>query len=89
MVQAHQPGKVKFPDKRNREEYTFFQRYGLLFLIDSGMSKGIEESDSTGGALRIKNGNKAVVICANRTQKTLWERKTNSDHQTKECGEKP
>jgi hypothetical protein len=53
------------------------------------MSKGIEESDSTGGALRIKNGNKAVVICANRTQKTLWERKTNSDHQTKECGEKP
>lgn len=89
LVQGHQPGKVKFPDKRNREEYTFFQRYGLLFLIDSGMSKGIEESDSTGGAMRIKNGNKAVVICANRTQKTLWERKTNSDHQTKECGEKP
>ena len=61
----------------------------MLFLIDSGMSRGIEESDSTGGAMRIKNGNRAVVICANRTRKTLWKRKTNLDHQTIECGEKP
>jgi hypothetical protein len=89
LVQGHQPGKVKFPDGRKREEYTFFQRYGLLFLIDSGMSHGIEDSDSAGGALRIRNGNKAVVICANGSQKTLWEKKTNSDHETKECGEKP
>jgi Calcineurin-like phosphoesterase len=89
LVQGHQPGKVKFPDGKNREEDTFFQRYGLLFLIDSGMSKGIEDSDSTGGALRIRNGNKATIICANGTQKTLWDKKTNPDHQMKECGEKP
>jgi len=88
LVQGHQPGPVKF-DGRKREGYTFFQRYGLLFLIDSGMSRGIEESDSTGGAMRIRNGKKAIVICANGTQKTLWKKKTNSDHQTKECGEKP
>ena len=89
LVQGHQPGKVKFPDGKNREEDTFFQRYGLLFLIDSGMSRGIEDSDSTGGTLRIRNGKKAIIICANGTQKMLWDQGTNSDHQTKDCGEKP
>jgi calcineurin-like phosphoesterase family protein len=89
LVQGHQPGKVKFPDGRNREEGSFFQRYGLLFLIDSGMSRGIEDSESTGGALRIRNGKKATIICANGTQKMLWDKKTNSDHRTKDCGDKP
>ncbi len=89
LVQGHQPGKVKFPDGKNREEDTFFQRYGLLFLIDSGMSKGIEDSDSTGGVLRVRNGKKAIIICANGTRKMLWDKKTNSDDQMKECEEKP
>ena len=38
IVQGHQFGKVKFPDGRDRKMEDFFQRYGILFLIDSGMS---------------------------------------------------
>ena len=89
LVQGHQYGRVKFPDGKNRDEETFFQRYGLLFLIDSGMSQGIEDSSSTGGALRIRDSKKAVIICANGTQKTLWDKKTAPDHQTQFCGQKP
>jgi hypothetical protein len=89
LVQGHQYGRVKFPDGKNRDEETFFQRYGLLFLIDSGMSQGIEDSSSTGGALRIRDSMKAVIICANGTQKTLWDKKTAPDHQTQFCGQKP
>jgi hypothetical protein len=43
IVQGHQYGNVKFPDGKNRKEEHFFQRYGILFLIDSGMSRGIED----------------------------------------------
>jgi Calcineurin-like phosphoesterase len=89
LVQGHQPEKVKFPDGNNRDKDTFFQRYGLLFLIDSGMSHGIEGSDSTGGTLRIRNGNEAVVICANGTQKVLWDKETNSDLEAKHCKKEP
>jgi hypothetical protein len=89
LVQGHQPEKVKFSDGNNREKDTFFQRYGLLFLIDSGMSHGIEGSDSTGGALRIRNGNEAIVICANGTQKVLWDKETNSDREAKHCTKEP
>jgi hypothetical protein len=89
LVQGHQPEKVKFPDGNNRDKDTFFQRYGLLFLIDSGMSHGIEGSDSTGGALRIRNGNKAIIICANGTQKVLWDKEMNSDREAKHCTKEP
>ena len=78
LVQGHQYGDVKFPDGKNRKEYHFFQRYGLLFLIDTGMSEGIEDSDSVGGALRITGSGhdqKATVICPNGTDKTLWSKK--------------
>jgi hypothetical protein len=89
LVQGHQPEKVKFPDGNNRDKDTFFQRYGLLFLIDSGMSHGIEGSDSTGGALRIRNGSEATVICANGSQKVLWDKEMNSDRGAKHCTKEP
>jgi len=87
LVQGHQPGKVQI-DGIKRKKYTFFQRYGLLFLIDSGMSRHIKGSDSTGGALRIRNGENAIVICANGARATLWDVSTNSDHQTMHCTNK-
>jgi hypothetical protein len=89
LVQGHQYGDVKFPDKENRKEDYFFQRYGLLFLIDSGMSRGIEDSDSIGGALHIVGSGddqKAVVICPSGDQDTLWSKKKN-DREEKLCGE--
>ena len=78
LVQGHQYNAVKFPDKENRKEEHFFQRYGLLFLIDTGMSRGIEDSDSVGGALHIAGSGgdqKAIVICPNGDQATLWSKK--------------
>jgi hypothetical protein len=87
LVQGHQYGEVKFPDKGNRKEEHFFQRYGLLFLIDSGMSRGIEDSDSIGGALHIAGSGgdqKAVVICPNGDEKTLWSKKK-ADREEKLC----
>lgn len=78
LVQGHQYNAVKFPDGKNRKEEHFFQRHGLLFLIDTGMSRGIEDSDSIGGALRITGSGgdqKAVAICPNGDQKTLWSKK--------------
>lgn len=87
IVQGHQPGKVKFPDGMKRNQEDMFQRYGLLFLIDTGMSRGIEGSRSSGGALRItgKNNQKAVAICANGEQKTLWDSQTNPSLNALHC----
>ena len=78
LVQGHQYNAVKFPDGKDRKEEHFFQRYGLLFLVDTGMSRGIEDSDSVGGALRITGSasdQKAIVICPNGDEKTLWSKK--------------
>lgn len=88
LVQGHQPGNVNFPDGKNRKKEDLFQRYGLLFLIDGGMSKGIEGSTSTGGALRITGGGKqkAIAICANGTEKTLWDSEKPVDIAAQHCG---
>jgi hypothetical protein len=97
IVQGHQFGKVKFPDGRDRKTEDFFQRYGILFLIDSGMSHGVkadedeEEAggDSTGGALHVTGpagAKKAVVICANGRQETLWSQKEKPDLGQQHCG---
>ena len=52
-----------------------FQRYGLLFLVDTGMSKGVGKSD--GAILRIKGNNRqeAIAICADGTKTTIWDDK--------------
>jgi hypothetical protein len=89
LVQGHQYNEVKFPDKENRKEEHFFQRYGLLFLIDTGMSRGIEDSDSIGGALHIAGSGDdqtAIVICPNGDEKTLWSKKKD-DREEKLCKE--
>ena len=70
---------MTFPDGKNRKKETLFQRYGILFLIDSGMSQGIEDSDSTGGALRIAGPagqQEAVVICANGKEKDVGQQES-------------
>lgn len=88
IVQGHQPGTVKFPDGQQRNPEDMFQRYGLLFLIDTGMSRGIPGSTSTGGALRItgKNPEQAVAICANGKEKTLWDSNQQPPINARHCG---
>ena len=85
LVQGHQPGNVKFPDGVKREQGHFYQRYGLLFLIDAGMSSGI--ADSGGGALRITGSGadqQAIVICPDGDTKVLWSKDV-TDHAGKHC----
>jgi hypothetical protein len=80
IVQGHQPGKVEFPDGKERSKDDLFQRYGLLFLIDTGMSQGVDGDTSSGGALHITGGSNpsAVALCANGKETTLWDRQKNA-----------
>ena len=88
LVQGHQPGKVEFPDGVKRKDYDMFQRYGLLFLIDSGMSQGVGGTKSIGGALHITRSTNqagaiiqtATVICAGGETMVFW------DTQAKQAG---
>ena len=83
IVQGHQPGDVKFPNKVRREPGEFFQKYnGLLFLIDSGMSEGAGNYSSGGALLITETGTftnpsvpyqMAHVICAKGNGAPLWD----------------
>ena len=84
LIQGHQPGNVAFPDGVQRNQYDLFQRYGLLFLIDGGMSQGISGNKSIGGALHItRSGNQGATIqtvtaiCAGGQTTVLWDSQTN------------
>ncbi len=88
MVQGHQYGAVNFPDSKGRKEEHLFQRYGLLFLIDGAMSQGIEDSSSTGGALRIAgptDKQQVDVVCASGQVGRLWDSRSRQDKGTKHC----
>ena len=70
MVQGHRHNTVKFADGSVRHDGEMFQRWGLLFLIDVGMSRGV--GDSTGAVLRIVKG-QAAAVCADGTETLLWD----------------
>lgn len=76
IVQGHQAGEVAFPANRQRSKGALFQKYGLIFLIDGGMSRHPKVSRSGGGVLRIateKKTTRASVICADKQQrKPIW-----------------
>ncbi len=48
FVQGHVPSPVAFADGVKRDRGEMFQRFGMLFLIDTGMSEGVNDS---GGAV--------------------------------------
>jgi hypothetical protein len=56
-----------------------FQRFGLLFLIDTGMSEGVD--DSGGAVLHIatKGGESATAICPDGTKTLLWDSRKKQD----------
>lgn len=72
LVQGHEPGNIRFADGTLRNAGEMFQRYGVLFLVDTGMSKGV--GNSTGAILHVKGktGQEAIAICADGTETTLW-----------------
>lgn len=85
LVQGHEPGDVVFSDGLRRNSGEMFQRYGLLFLTDTGMSKAIDYSD--GAILHIQRTTDNVVvdaICGDGSKTELW-----SDTEQQDFGRSP
>ena len=52
-----------------------FQRYGLIFLEDTGMSVGV--GDSAGAALLISPKNQtATAVCSNGNATVIWDKQS-------------
>jgi hypothetical protein len=79
IVEGHVPSPVVFLDGVRRERGEMFQRFGLLFLIDTGMSEGVD--DSGGAVLHITSarGGKATAICPDGKKTVLWDKAANQD----------
>lgn len=77
MVQGHQHNEVSFSDGIERATGEMFQRWGLLFLIDVGMSRDI--GDSSGAILRIVNGT-AAAVCPDGMATLLWAESNPMDY---------
>jgi hypothetical protein len=54
-----------------------YQRWGLLFLIDVGMSR--EVGDSQGALLKITRRN-AIAVCPDGSQTVLWKSAGGNDY---------
>lgn len=79
IVFGHQPGNYTFNDGSKRKKGTMFENFdGLVFLIDMGMSRGVDDSKegySKGALLRIEDtgsGETATAVFADGSQKQLW-----------------
>ena len=74
LVIGHQPGKVTFADKTTRTAGDLTQHFdGLIFLIDTGMSRGV--GNSTGALLHVHQGGKktrAVRVLTSGEAKEIW-----------------
>jgi hypothetical protein len=75
MVQGHQHNTVKFDDGAERHTGEMFQRWGLLFLTDVGMSREI--GDSQGAALKITQAG-AVAVCPDGKETLLWDARSDT-----------
>lgn len=75
IVEGHKPSDVEFLDGTRRHAGEMFQRFGLLFLIDTGMSEGVD--DSHGAVLHITQKGKMVeAVCPSGKTTVLWDEKT-------------
>jgi hypothetical protein len=74
IVFGHQPGTYTFNDGTTRKKGTMYDKFdGLVFLIDMGMSRGVDYSK--GALLRIdrRNGAEtATAVFPDGSQKQLW-----------------
>jgi len=71
LVFGHQPGKVTFADGTVREQGQMFTKFaGLVFMIDTGMSRGVDSG--RGAVLWIRQG-KATAVYADGKTEVLWE----------------
>jgi hypothetical protein len=69
IVFGHQPGTYTFNNGTTRKKGTLFANFsGLVFLIDTGMSRGVDYS--TGALLRIE-AERATAVFADGSEKPL------------------
>jgi hypothetical protein len=76
IVQGHQHNEVTFAGGVERHTGEMFQRYGILFLTDVGMSEGV--GDSQGAILRIRSAS-ADAICPDGRVTHLWDAEQDQD----------
>jgi hypothetical protein len=76
IVEGHQHNEVTFAGGVERHTGEMFQRYGILFLTDVGMSEGV--GDSQGAILRIRSAS-ADAICPDGRVTHLWDRQQDQD----------
>ena len=78
IVEGHEPSDVRFADGVERNKGEMFQRFGLIFFIDTGMSEGVGDSD--GAILHIaNNGQEAIAVCSDGKQTSIWDARSNPD----------
>lgn len=79
LVMGHQPNALRFEDGLTRQPGEAFQRWGLLFLNDTGLSRNID--NSKGAILHIHPAARtAEAICADGKSTVLWDTATHADH---------
>ena len=76
LVQGHQPGGVTFADGTHRKKGQMFQRYGLIFLVDTGMSEGVDDSDGAVLLIKAPPAEEAIAICPDGLKTSIWNAKT-------------
>jgi hypothetical protein len=87
LVQGHQPGEVSFADGVHRKKGQVFQRYGLIFLVDAGMSEGVGYSQGAILHIKSENGEQATVICPDGNLSKIWDSKSVPDvGRARACG---
>jgi len=76
IVQAHQHAAIVFSDGVRRKKGQMFQRDGLLFLVDTGMSEGVNDSDGAVMRIRQEPAEEAIAICADGSRTKIWDAQT-------------
>jgi hypothetical protein len=79
IVEGHVPSEVAFADGVTRHDGEMFQRFGLLFLIDTGMSEGVDHSGGAVLHITFQGGEQATAICPDGKKTILWDSKTKQD----------
>jgi len=79
LVEGHVPSPVTFTDGVLRDRGEMFQRFGMLFLIDTGMSEGVNDSGGAVLHLTTRGGERATAICPDGKKTVLWDSKSKQD----------
>jgi hypothetical protein len=79
LVEGHVPSPVTFTDGVQRDRGEMFQRFGLLFLIDTGMSEGVNDSGGAVLHIKIRGGEQATAICRDGKKTILWDSRAKQD----------